>query len=317
MVVSELRDARILVLGGAGFLGARLVRKLCLAGVRPHLVLRADSPMTRIEDLVQYCSIHFGDLTDQTFLNKVIEQILPDLIFHAVGHGSHMGQNHRNSVFQSNLLVTHNLLVAAEMVPNCRIIYSGTSLEQGMKNSPLQEKGSADPVSYYAATKAAALILIRQAARYEKRPIVILSPFAIYGPGEPVKRLIPTAIWAGMHGGVLALTQCGFVRDFVYVDDVVEAYLLAAVNDHVLGEDINIAGGKPVSNEGVVELIEQELGNDIEKQLGAYPPRVTDTTFWCADISKARHLLDWEPRHSLKQGLRKTIDWYKQNGFEF
>lgn len=317
MADEKLLGARVLVLGGAGFLGARIVRKLCYAGITPHLLLRSTGRMGRIEDLAQSCNIHIGDLTDLESVQQIIDRVRPDVLFHAAGYGSHKGQNSRESIFHSNLLATHHLLIAIERVPDCRIIFSGTSLEQGMKNKPLQETGSPDPMSFYAATKTAALVLVRQAARHEKRPITILTPFAIYGPGEPATRLIPTAIRAGMEKQTLPLTQPGFVRDFVFVDDVADAYLAAATNDRVLGEDIHIACGKPVSNENVVELIEAQLGKSINKQVGAYPPRATDTTFWCADINKARELLGWEPSHSLEQGLKSTIDWFGQNGFRF
>ena len=317
MVDQRLLGARVLVLGGTGFLGSRLVRNLCNAGVRPYLLLRSTSRMGRIEDLAQSCQIHIGDLTDLNTLHAIIHQVRPDIIFHAVGYGSHKGQNQHDELFNSNLLATHNLLMAIERIPDCRIIYSGTSLEQGMQNKPLQERSVPDPVSFYAATKTAASILVRQAAHHDNRPITILNPFSIYGLGEPANRLIPTAIRAGIEGHTLSLTQSGFARDYVFVEDVAEAYLMAAVNDRVVGETIHIAGGKAVSNERVVALIEEQLGHAITKRVGAYRPRVTDTSFWCADISKARKLLGWEPRHSLQQGLKMTVDWYQQHGFRF
>lgn len=311
----KLQSARILVLGGAGFLGARITRKLCQAGITPHQLFRSTKRMNRIEDMAQSCQIHLGDLTDLNSLKNIIDEVQPDVIFHAVGHGSHKGQNRRETLFAGNVIATHNLLMATESYPECRIIYSGTSLEQGMQNRPLLEEGVSDPVSLYGATKTAALVLVRQAARYEQRKITILNPFAIYGPGEPSARLIPTAIRAALEGKPLSLTEAGFVRDFVFVDDVADAYLMAASNDKVIGESIHIAGGKAVSNEAVVAVIEAELGCSIDKRTGSYPARKTDTSFWCADISKAKKLLDWQPDHSLQQGIKETVDWYKKNGF--
>ena len=85
-----------------------------------------------------------------------------------------------------------------------------------------------------------------------------------------------------------------------------------------MGEVIYIAGGTPVANEEVVALIEKQLGVvSIEKRIGIYPPRPTDTTFWCADIGKAQNLLGWEPAHTLEQGVAETVDWFRKPGFEF
>ena len=316
-MVNKLQDARVLVLGGAGFLGAMIVRKLCLAGISPHVLLRSTSRMGRIEDLTQSCQIHIGDLADLNSLQGIIREVQPDIIFHAVGHGSHKGENRREGLFASNVLATHHLLMATEQLPDCRIIYSGTSLEQGMQNEPINEVGISDPVSLYGASKTAALVLMRQAAAYEKRPIVILNPFAIYGPGEPSARLIPTVIRTAMEGKVLSLTEPGYVRDYVFVDDVADAYLMAATNDDVIGESINIAGGKSVTNEAVVELIEALLATTIDKKIGAYSPRKTDTGFWCADINKAKEILGWQPEHTLKNGIEETVDWFKCNAFRY
>ncbi len=312
----KLHDARVLVLGGAGFLGARIVRKLRHAGITPHVLLRPTSQTNRIDDLIQFCQIHIGDLSDLNSLQHIIKEVQPEVIFHAAGYGTHKAQNQREQLFYNNLLAAHNLLLATEQVPNCRIIYSGTSLEQGIKNKPIKENGVPDPVSFCGATKSAALLLMRQAACHDKRLITILTPFAVYGPGEPDTRLIPAAIQAGMEGKTLSLTEPGFVRDYVFVDDVADAYLMAATNDNAIGESINIAGGKAVSNEAVVALIEAELGRSIDKKPGAYPARKTDTSFWCADISKAKKILGWQAEHSMQQGIEETINWFKSHGFD-
>lgn len=294
------------------------MRKLCDAGITPHLLLRSTSRLGRIDDLTQQCHVHIGDLVDQDSLRRIIDLVRPDVLFYAAGHGSHKGESGRDEIFRNNLIATYNLLAATKQVPNCHIIYSGSSLEHGKQNEPLRDELSAlDPVSFYAAVKAAASVLVQQAARHERQLITILKPFAMYGPGEPSGRLIPTTIRAGLEGRILELTQPGFVRDFVFIDDVADAYLKAAVNNRVAGEVINIADGRSVANEEVVALIEKQLGISIEKQIGVYPPRSTDTTFWCADIAKAKNLLGWKPTHTLEHGIAKTITWFRKHGFEY
>jgi nucleoside-diphosphate-sugar epimerase len=139
--------------------------------------------------------------------------------------------------------------------------------------------------------------------------VVILRPFSIYGPHEPPHRLIPAAIRAGRDGTVLPLTPPGCVRDFVFVEDVVEACLQAAVAEEVVGETINIGTGVQTSNEEVVRCIEQSLGRTLRIDQGAYAPHPTDTSCWRADITRARELLKWRPQHTLRAGIDRTVAW--------
>jgi nucleoside-diphosphate-sugar epimerase len=141
----------------------------------------------------------------------------------------------------------------------------------------------------------------------------MLRPFSIYGYREAETRLIPTAIRAGLSGGTLPLTRRGYVRDYIFVEDVAEACLLAVETDGIEGEIINIATGIQTSNEEVVSMIGRQLGKEIKVEVGAYPPHPTDTSHWCADVSKAKRLLGWEARHTLDEGLSKTVAWFKEN----
>jgi nucleoside-diphosphate-sugar epimerase len=142
------------------------------------------------------------------------------------------------------------------------------------------------------------------------RRVVALRPFAIYGPGEPVQRLIPTTIRAAITSTPLRLTEARCTRDLVFVDDVVDAYLAASRVDGIDGELINIATGRPITNEETVRTIERLTGRAIAIAEERYPARATDRPFWCADVSKAERLLGWRVKHTLERGLARTIDAY-------
>lgn len=114
-----------------------------------------------------------------------------------------------------------------------------------------------------------------------------------------------------MAGDDLPLTGPGLRRDFVFVDDVVEACLRAAATEAVLGEVMNVGTGVETSNEQLVAEVGRVLGREIRVGTGAYPPHETDRPHWRADIAKVRRLLDWEPRHSLAEGIAQTADWVK------
>lgn len=302
----------VLVTGGAGFIGSCLLRALIDSGVKPHVIIRSGSDRGRLEGLEDRIVMHHCDLSYIKAVEKIFQEIQPDIIFHLAGSGCYPGQNDRTRLFKDNILATHNLLMATKEWP-CRIIHTGSSLENGIKNTPIREDDPLAPKTEYGAAKATTTLMARQASHDPGRFIVVLRPFAVYGYREPATRLIPTAIKSGLNDGTLALTSPGFVRDYVFVEDVIEAYLKAMFMPGIAGEVINIAGGQQTKNEEVVQLIEQHLGKKIKIKVGGYPPRETDTLYWRANISKAQKLLDWRPKHSLSEGIGKTIDWFVKN----
>ena len=124
--------------------------------------------------------------------------------------------------------------------------------------------------------------------------------------------MIPSAILQSLAGEELALTIPGFRRDLVFVEDVLQAYLLALDGARkTWGKIINIGSGQQWSNEAVVELIQATTGRAITVRQGAYPSRASDTEHWVADIRRAESLLGWQPRHSLRSGLEKTVAWFR------
>jgi len=166
-------------------------------------------------------------------------------------------------------------------------------------------------MAFYGATKAAATLLCLQFARADRRPIVVLRPFSVYGYWELPTRLIPTAIMAALLNQEIALTAAGYRRDWVFIEDLVEACLLTLRAKKVTGEIINVGSGQQWSNDDVVEMVQGLSGRKVSLRVGEYPARPWDTTNWVADNRKAKRLLGWEPRHTLRSGLEKTIAWFQ------
>jgi nucleoside-diphosphate-sugar epimerase len=293
-----------LVTGGAGFLGARLVRRLVATGAPVHVLVRPSSDLRRIADLTGV-HLHTCDLTDPKAVDAVVRHVQPRTVFHIAATGAYTGD--WSALFGDNVLATFNLLGATAALPDCRFIHTASSLETGPLDSPIRESDAFAPRVPYGVTKAASTLLARQAAA-TGRAVVMLRPFAMYGPGEPEKRLIPTAIRAALHGIPLRLTAPGYTRDLVFVDDVVEAYMTAAVVEGIAGELINVGTGRATANEEVVRTIAAIVGRAITVEPELYPARPTDTALWCADVTKARELLGWSARHTLEQGLAETVN---------
>jgi nucleoside-diphosphate-sugar epimerase len=139
----------------------------------------------------------------------------------------------------------------------------------------------------------------------------MLRLFSVYGYWEASTRLIPAAIMAALRNREIALTPPGYQRDLIFVEDVVEACLLAVEAEKAVGEILNVGSGEQWSNEQVVEMVQAVCGRRFGVRVGAYPARPSDTTHWVADNRKAQELLGWKPRHMLRSGLEKTIAWFR------
>lgn len=255
--------------------------------------------------------LHQANLLQYEALRETAEKIRPGWIFHfAVRRGS-VSQLERLDTLQTNVLGLFNLLEAIAPLDYRCFVYAGGSLEYGPRDKPLSEADNLVPKTFYGATKAASSIICRQYAQANKRPIVILRIFSAYGCWESPTRLIPTAIMTPFENGKMDLTAPGYRRDFVFIEDVVDACLLAINAEDPRGEIINIGSGQQAANEEAVEAIREITGRTILVCTGSYPARASDTSHWVADIQRARLLLGWEPRHTLHQGLEKTVAWFQ------
>ncbi|MDG2306259.1 MAG: NAD-dependent epimerase/dehydratase family protein [Candidatus Binatia bacterium] len=306
---------RILVTGAAGFLGANFVRALLHRGEEVHALVRPDGDLWRLEEIRESIGIHAVDLADVEPVIDLVTRLRPQRIFNLAAKGGHQTtRDDRLRAVACNVLGTWNLLEAARQVDCLRFVQVGSSTEYGPHAYPLEESLRDQPTTFRGATKAAATLACLQAAREGSVPTVILRSFSVYGAWEGAHRFVATTIRAALGGGEMRLTKSGFRRDFVHIDDVVRASLLAARAEGVVGEIINIGTGIQTSNEDLVHAVESVTGATIRVQPGTYPSSPSDTGHWCADIEKAGRLLAWRPQNSLEEGLRLSVEWFRRRG---
>ena len=228
-------------------------------------------------------------------------------------YGAYSSQNNADLCVKTNILGTWNLLKATSHIDYKLFVNTGSSSEYGFKKFPMKETDFLEPASYYAVTKGSQSMLCSYFARERKKPIVTLRPFSFYGPYEGKNRFIPTLLKSLYFHKKKNLVSSNIARDWVYIDDMVNAYLLVdKLNKHG-GEVFNIGTGKQHTIKEVVELTVKIAGEETEFDWGGMDNRKWDTTNWVADTTKTKKLLEWKPKFDLRQGLLASWKWFKYN----
>ena len=303
----------ILVTGATGFVGAYLVHRLVRGKDKIHVILRKNSDTWRIRDILKRLNLHYADLTKFQEVKRIVKKIKPQVIYHLATYGAYPFQKDPKKIFQTNVLGTLNFLNVCAEIGFDVFINTGSSSEYGTKLKPMSEKDLLEPNTYYALAKASQTLLCQYLARENNLPIVTLRLFSVYGPYEESSRLVPVLINNCLKGNDLSLASPKTARDFIFVDDVVSAYLRAARLPRLAGHIFNIGTGKQSSLKDVVSAVVKITGAKVKQNWGTMPGRPFDTNTWLADISKTKKMLNWQPKYNLKAGLKKTVNWFKKN----
>lgn len=309
------RDS-VLITGGAGFIGSNIVRKLLQKKYNLNLILKKTTNLWRIRDVLSELKIYEGDLLDKESLKKIVHKIRPSIIIHLATFSDYRNQEDFEQMVNVNMIGTMNLLLASREIDYQIFVNTGSSSEYGFKDKPMNEKEILEPISFYAATKASATLLCQTFSREYKKPIATLRPFSVYGPYEDQGRFIPTIIRSVLEKKPIRLTPGNQRRDFIYIDDVADIYMKTIKNRKKLsGQILNVGTGIEYSNDDVVNTLFKAVGKKVPIQKGDFPLRIWDNPHWVADISKIKKNLNWKPKYSLEEGLKKTYQWFTPHHF--
>jgi UDP-glucuronate 4-epimerase len=310
------RSARALVTGAAGFIGSRLAARLAASGE----TVRAIDCLTDYYDLSQKraalrsleriprCNVVTTDLRTAD-LDELLEGI--EVVFHQAGQpGVRASWDHLASYVEHNVMATERLLRAAAHVGVRRFVFASSSSVYGRAVTyPTSERSLPDPVSPYGVTKLAAEHLCRVYERAWGVRTVSLRYFTVYGPGQrpdmAVHRLIESAL---SHRPFSVFGDGQQVRDLTFVDDVVEANLLAATVDAPEAATLNIAGGTATSLLDLARLVGELAGHPVDLRYG--PPERGDVARTGGSIELAARVLGWRPHVSLEEGLASQVAWH-------
>jgi nucleoside-diphosphate-sugar epimerase len=217
----------------------------------------------------------------------------------------------------TNLSGLANLVEASIGVGVRAVVNAGSSSEYGIKDHAPAEGELPEPNSSYAITKAAATLYCCSLARSREQAITTLRLYSAYGPWEEPRRLMPTLVAHALERRLPPLVDPAIARDFVFVEDVVDAFLLAAREARPGdGAVYNVGSGRQTTLRALVDLARELFAIAEEPAWGAFPPRSWDTDVWVANATAINARLGWAPRWSLADGLRQTAEWLAGSGDE-
>ena len=296
------KQRTVLVTGASGFIGSRLCERLSDLGAIVHGVSRRQRKGGAVSRWWQ------AELDDEFATRRLVESIAPDIIFHLASFVS--GKREMEYVMpavRSNLLSTLNLLISATGIACPRIVLTG-SLEEAEG-----DVATATPASPYAAAKGAASTYARMFHSLYGTPVVTARLFMVYGPNQKDhSKLVPYVSLSLLQGQLPQLMSGTREVDWIYVDDVIDAYLSLASKEGIDGETVDVGSGELTSVRRVVDHIADIVAADVRPDFGSLEDRPFERVR-VADVEHAHSLTGWKPKTPLVEGLKQTVDWYRAN----
>ncbi len=315
---------RVLVTGVLGFVGSHLAEKLVTNGNEVYGMVRrvANRNMDVIKNVLNDVTLISGDVTDYVSTRNAIKNANPDVVVHLAALSPVRDSFERPFEYQqANLMGTMNVAHSLLELPDSqtrRIAVASTAEVYGpQERQPLKETLALKPSSPYAVSKAAGDLYIQMMFNAFNLHGCIMRPTNSYGRKFDPSFLVEYLVTKMLKGEDLYIGAPDSIRDYMYIDDHVNAYVLAIANKKADGQVFNAGTGKGVTNRELAELIANRVGYDSKKiKYGSYPPGyplrpiISDQPYLVLDASKIKETLNWSPLLSLSEGIDKVIKYY-------
>ena len=309
------RGSRALVLGGSGFIGRWVARRLTSAEAVVCVAVRDTREFARI---AQSWGIHASvvaiDALDEGALTNAVIETAPDVVFNMIGYGVDRSETDPALMWRINQdLVRHVALALSRTKPDAkwggsRLVHVGSALEYGLVEGTVSEDGTTKPHTEYGRSKLAGTSALAQVAVSEGLAAVTARAFTVFGPGEHPGRLLPTIRRAAVEGTTVSLSAGTQQRDFCYVDDVAEGLLRLAASKGKPGEVVNLASGRMTSVRTFAETAARAMSLPAERlTFGAEQIRDDEMKISGVSVTRLRARTGWTPAAPLEDGIRRAL----------
>jgi len=316
---------RVLVTGILGFIGSHLAEKLVDGGYQVYGVVRrvANRSLEVIKEILKDVTLLTGDITDYASIRNALKTVDPDIVIHLAALTPVRDSFERPFEYQqANLLGTMNVAHAILELPDPqtrKLIAASTAEVYGLQErEPLKESLALRPTSPYAVSKAAADLYLQMMFHTYNLNGTVLRPANTYGRKFDTSFIIEYLVTEMLKGEKVYIGAPNSVRDYMYVDDHVNAYMRAMNNDKAKGQVYNVGTGVGISNKELAERIAEKIGYDKKRIVfGSYPPGypyrppISDQPYIVLESSKIRKELNWAPKVPLSEGIAKVISYFK------
>jgi NAD dependent epimerase/dehydratase len=314
------KNTPVVVTGAGGFIGSHLVEKLVDLGARVTAFVRYNSRndagvLQLIGEKKQQLQVVAGDIRDLETVRSLVNEA--EVIFHlAALVGIPYSYLHTGEVVEVNTMGSFNVLTAAKDRGVKKLVMTSTSEVYGSAiYTPINEAHPKQPQSPYSASKIAADAIALSFYNAFDLPVAIVRPFNTYGPRQSDRAIIPTIISQALTTRQIHVGNTDTTRDFTFVTDTVDGMIKVAESDKSLGQEINLGSGQEISIGELAESIRRIVGNGVEIHRDAQRlrPAKSEVSRLLSANAKARELVGWVPKVTLKEGLSLTTDWIRNH----
>ncbi|CAG1064678.1 dTDP-glucose 4,6-dehydratase [uncultured bacterium] len=319
--MKELKGKKVLVTGAGGFIGSHLTEKLVREGasVRAlvHYNSRNDWGLLEMlaPEVLKNVEIFTGDVQDPFSMRKAVKGV--DLVFHlAALIAIPYSYNAPQSYVTTNVQGTLNVVQACLDENVGKVVHTSTSETYGTAlYAPIDEKHPLQGQSPYSASKIGADKIAESYYLSFGLQAATIRPFNTYGPRQSARAVIPTIISQVLSGGPLKLGSLHPTRDLNYVEDTVDGFIKVALSEKSAGQVINVGSGSEISIGELAKKIMKIIGSEVEiiTDDQRIRPEKSEVGRLLCDNSKARELAGWQPRVGLDEGLKRTVEWVREN----
>ncbi len=308
----QWRGVPVLVTGAEGFIGSVVARQLAAQGAEVHAGVFDDVSRWRLQGIEHQLTLHRLDVRDASQVQRAVGRIAPRRVIHlAAAVDTRRDHALIEPMLRANVEGTRHLLDALVGQRPEAVVLAGTAEEYGARRTLCRTTDPEQPVSPYSWSKTAAAALGRLYHQVWGVPVTVVRFAVTYGPGQVNDLFVPSLIRSCLTRQPLRMTAGRHAREFNYVDDIAGGLIAAAQAPSAAGQIVHLGPGKAHRLLEVVRLVMELTGAATPPLIGALPYRVGEPRTQRLDVGKSSALLGWRSCVALREGLRRTVEWFQ------